>query len=286
MTHIERAIIPVAGLGTRRFPITTVIEKCMLPIGNRPVIDYVVSDCLAAGVEHITFVVNPKARQLREYYGSKTSLEKYLASRGKHEALEQVKSIGGKATFDYIVQTQGEDSPYGTAIPLSLVSGDIGAHEQTLVAMGDDLLYNTDNTSELGRLVHETTHSHAHAGMLAVHMGAKAAAAYGVILTSAQDDRQFFRQVIEKPDLIDSGSVLVNPGKYLFDRAMFDCIEEVVAGPAAPNGEHMLTDALNLYVSQHRLLVVSASGEYLDTGSESGWLYANNRILGTRTSIA
>lgn len=148
--------------------------------------------------------------------------------------------------------------------------------------MGDDLIYNPDDSSEFNRLIEKTAGSHANASMLAVHMAARAAAAYGVVLTSTQHNNQFFKQVIEKPDPTDSSdTVLVNPGKYLFDRAMFDCIEQVVEGPPAPNGEHMLTDALNLYAAQHPLLVVPATGEYLDTGSESHWLHANNRILGT-----
>ena len=84
---ITKAIIPVAGWGTRMLPITKSIEKCMLPIGNRPLIDYVVQDCLAAGVRELIFVVGEQSSQLESYYRSNILLNDYLRSKGKDDKL-------------------------------------------------------------------------------------------------------------------------------------------------------------------------------------------------------
>lgn len=78
-----KAIIPVAGWGTRRLPITKTIEKCMLPLGNRPVVDYAVQDCIAAGITDIYFVVGEQSTQIRDYYRSNVDLNDYLKRNGK-----------------------------------------------------------------------------------------------------------------------------------------------------------------------------------------------------------
>src|SRR5689334_11009751 len=101
-----KAIIPVAGYGTRCLPITKAIEKCMLPVGNRPIIDYVVEDCLCAGIEEIIFVVGENFEQLKRYYGHNTLLEDYLKDRNKSTELGKVQAVGGGARFRYVIQDQ------------------------------------------------------------------------------------------------------------------------------------------------------------------------------------
>lgn len=281
MSKIERAIIPVAGFGVRRLPITKSIEKCMLPIGNRPTIDFVVADCIAAGVTHITFVVSEESQQLRSYYGKNIALEEYLMQRGKKDELALVQAIGGNAHFEYVVQQQGEDLPYGTAVPISLFSKEIGDNEQVIVAMGDDFIYNKDGSSELQRLVQSWEHSKASSALLGVPMTAEQAIRYGTIATKQQGNDLLFEGIAEKVTT-NQAEVLVNISKYIFDKTMFDCVDEVMAASPSSSGEYYLTDALNLYVQKHKpLLVVPAQGEFLDAGSEQSWLYANNRVIGS-----
>src|SRR6476659_3713685 len=86
--NITKAIIAVAGYGTRRLPITKTLEKCMLPVGNRPVVDYLVQDCIEAGITDIIFVVNERHEQIKHYYtGRNESLEAYLEKNGKSDEL-------------------------------------------------------------------------------------------------------------------------------------------------------------------------------------------------------
>ena len=99
--NITKAIIPVAGWGTRRLPITKSIEKCMLPIGNRPMVDYVVQDCIDAGITDIYFVVSEDSSQLQSYYAANAALETYLEAHNKTEMLSLV--TPPVARFHYII---------------------------------------------------------------------------------------------------------------------------------------------------------------------------------------
>src|SRR5687767_1023195 len=99
---IKKAIIPVAGYGTRRLPITKAVEKCMLPVGNRPIVDYVVEDCLKAGITDIIFVVSEQFEQLQNYYGNNELLEEYLKGKGKTAQLQEVRELARKAKFHYV----------------------------------------------------------------------------------------------------------------------------------------------------------------------------------------
>ena len=115
---ITKAIIPVAGWGTRRLPITKSIEKCMLPIGNRPIVDYVVQDCIAAGITDIYFVVSEESSQIQAYYEDNGALNTYLIANGKEDYLPMV-APPKNVKFHYVVQnTLGK---YGTAVTVALV---------------------------------------------------------------------------------------------------------------------------------------------------------------------
>ena len=127
---VTKAIIPVAGWGTRRLPITKAIEKCMLPIGNRPIVDYVVRDCLAAGINDIYFVVGESSTQLQLYYEENGALDAYLIANGKENLLPLVKPPR-EVRFHYI--TQPADGKYGTALPISVVMPEIEHGESVAV---------------------------------------------------------------------------------------------------------------------------------------------------------
>jgi UTP--glucose-1-phosphate uridylyltransferase len=276
----KKAIIPVAGFGTRRLPITKAVEKCMLPVGNRPLIDYVVEDCIKAGVEEFYFVVGEEFAQLKRYYGHNQLLEEYLQRLGKEKALDEVNSIGTKARFHYVIQDQHQ--PYGTAVPVELCSHLIGQGEQVLIAGGDDFVYNPDGSSEMARLLEAVAKSSATGGMLASAIPREEVGRYGTLQTT--DDGQgnlLFEKVVEHAKPEDAPSNLINISKYVFDKTMMDLAKEVLARPPAANGEYQITEILNMYVQAgHPLAVLPAKGEYLDGGTTEGWLYANNRIIG------
>jgi UTP--glucose-1-phosphate uridylyltransferase len=269
MSKITTAIIPVAGYGTRRLPITKAIEKCMLPIGNRPIVDYVVQDCIMAGITDIYFVVSEDSTQIREFYGHNEKLETYLKERGKTKVLEQIQPPEN-VSFHYIVQPAG--SKYGTAIPVALASEFIGKDESVVVLMGDDIIYNVDGSSEVKRLVN--TLEDGECGLLAARVNLKPGGTFGLIV---QDADGYYREIVDQPTVEDNPpSDLINISKYVLNR---DVIDIVLQLEPAYNGEYQLPEAINQYVANGgRVKVVPAKGEYLDGGNLAGWLHANKVI--------
>lgn len=275
MAKVTKAIILTAGYGTRRLPITKALEKCMLPIGDRPLIDYIVEDCIAAGITDIMFVVGEQSDQIRTYYGTNQLLEDYLRRLGKVTQLEQVTDIARKANFHYVVQSSS--MPYGTAVPVDLCSFWVGADEQVLVAAGDNFLYRTDGQSDLARLLAAVEEDGSTAGLLASELPREQLIG-GVIELGA--DGKHFKDILETSNPKDATGNLFNASKYLFDRLMFDHAHQVMMNPPAENGEYQVTEALKAYVRDggKQLVVERAEGIYLDGGSTTGWLHANNIV--------
>jgi len=270
MSTITKAIIPVAGWGTRMLPITKAIEKCMLPIGTRPVIDYVVRDLIDAGINDIYFVVGEQSTQVQNYYRSNIQLNDYLKRQGKEEKLPLVAPIEG-VNFHFIVQPSS--GKYGTAVPVGLVNEYISDNELVAVIMGDDFIYNQDGTNEIKRLIDGAEES---GSMIGVNVGRDDVSRYGVLQL---DERGNYQKIVEKPKAEDAPSTLINVSKYVLPKV---AIEAAVTIPVNPTrGEYEITDVINQYVEQGgSIKVVEAKGEFLDAGSVEGWLHANNVVVG------
>lgn len=266
---ITKAIIPVAGWGTRRLPITKTIEKCMLPIGNRPLVDYVVQDCLAAGITELIFVVGEDSTQLEDYYRSNIKLNDYLKRNGKTDKLDVVAPLKG-VNLHFIVQPSY--GKYGTAVPVALASDYVEPDESVVVLMGDDFIYNADATSEIKRLIEATPEGEC--GLLAAHVPRESVGKYGVIECDAVGN---YIRMVDQPSPEDAPSDLINISKYVLTKEVIDTAAHL---EPAHNGEYQLPDAINQHVSKGGIVkVVPAHGEYLDGGSVEGWLHANNVVL-------
>lgn len=272
--NITKAIIPVAGWGTRRLPITKTIEKCMLPIGNRPLVDYVVQDCLKAGITELIFIVGEDSTQLEDYYRSNIKLNDYLRRNGKADKLAMVASLEG-VKLHFI--TQPSYGKYGTAVPVALAADYIDEGESAVVLMGDDFIWNQDGSSEVARLLDATPAGSC--GLLAARVPQENVGKYGVIEV---DEAGNYVRIIDQPDPTTAPSNLINISKYVLTKEVID----LAAGLApAHNGEYQLPDAINQYVlNDGEVRVVAAQGEYLDGGSVEGWLHANNVVLSSDLS--
>jgi UTP--glucose-1-phosphate uridylyltransferase len=274
-----KAIIAIGGFGTRWLPITKSIEKCMLPVGNRPVIDYIVDDCIAAGIKDIYFVVGEQSAQIRSYYGDNEAIYKHLEAKGKTKELEGLKQISTKANFHFVVQPPS--LPYGTAVPVMLCEQYVEPGEQVLVIMGDQFVYNKDGSSEVAHLLKQVGESGATSGMGVVHVPKEEVYKYGIVEVERRDHKQFFKRIVEKPKPEEAQSTFNNLSLYVFDSEMFSCLQHI----KPTNGEYYVTDALNIYVGElgKQLAVVSTQGEYLDCGTVDGWLHAN-QFMASHTS--
>ncbi len=267
---ITKAIIPVAGWGTRRLPITKTIEKCMLPIGNRPLVDYVVQDCLKAGIQEVIFVVGENSTQLQDYYGNNEKLNEYLRANGKEDKLPIVAPIEG-VKFHFI--TQPSDGKYGTAVPVALAADYIEDNEAAVVLMGDDFILNGDGTSEVARLVEVIPEGSC--GLLAAQVPMEDTAKYGVI---ESDQEGNYVRIVEKPQPESAPSNLINISKYVLTKEVIDACRDL---SPSPRGEYELPDAVNSFVARGgQVKVVPAQGRYLDGGSVEGWLHANRVVMG------
>lgn len=268
MKPITKAIIPVAGWGTRMLPITKAIEKCMLPIGNRPIVDYIVQDCIAAGITDIYFVVSEQSTQVQTYYQDNQPLNDYLRRNGKEDKLPLVAPLEG-VSFHFI--TQPSDGKYGTAVPVGLANEYIDDDEAAVVLMGDDFVYSADGTNDIKRLVDAAADGGA---MLGVNVPRDEVSRYGVLQL---DEAGHYEQIVEKPAVNEAPSTLINISKYVLPKS---AIATAVSIPANPSrGEYEITDVINSYVSSGgSIKVVEAIGEFLDGGSVEGWLHANNVV--------
>lgn len=267
---ITKAIIPAAGYGARRLPITKAIEKCMLPIGNRPLVDYVVADCLSAGITDIYFVVSSNNTQLEKYYSNNDQLNQYLVKNNNQNLLPLV--APPSAQFHYILQTVG--GKYGTAIPVSLVAPMITEGESVVVLMGDDFIYNSDGSSEVARLLAATPDGGS--ALLGVNVPPDQVDRYGVLQLDGDNN---FIKIVEKPSIGEAPSTLINVSKYVIN---YDLLKTIVNYSSQEiNGEYYITEPINQYVNGGGIVKsVTAKGQYLDGGSLEGWLYANNVVAG------
>lgn len=275
---ITKAIIPIAGYGTRRLPITKAIEKCMLPVGNRPVIDYIVEDCIRAGIIEFMFVVGEEFDQIRRYYGQNQLLEEYLENKGKEKELQVVRGLNRKARFHYVVQDQYQ--PYGTTAPVWLCRHLVKPDEKVLVVYGDAFFYREDGSSELTDFLKEVESIGTPAAMLANQVPWEDVSHYGIVVTKERSGKEFYEKIIEKPKREDAPTNLANPGCYVFDNAIFKFADQNLE--QSFEGEHQLTDVINEYVAAgHKMAVIRAKGEYLDCGTTETWLHTNQRVLGS-----
>lgn len=269
-----KVIIAVAGYGTRFLPLTRAIEKCMVPLGNRPVIDYIVEDCLRAGIRDICFVVGKDSAQLRSYYSPKPELEAYLKRNGKDAMLPLVTMPDCQFTFI----EQDQSGKYGSAVPVGLARQFTESDEHTLVIMGDQIFYNPDGVSETATFLQAATRAGAPSAMLVTEVPKSEVYKYGIVATKKVGGVELFERVVEKPKPENAPTNLNNASFYLFDQTFFDFVDEYLA--ISRNDEYYLTDPLNSYVQAgNNLAVIRNRGEYLDCGAPEGWVMANNRVM-------
>ena len=279
MQKITKAIIPVAGWGTRRLPITKVIEKSMLPVGNRPLVDYSVQELIEAGVTDIYMVVsNTEPCQVREFYSDNIVLNDYLISRGKADRVALTKTLPEHVKIHYIAQDA--NSKYGTAVPVAMAAEEYNLNDPVIVYMGDDFIWNPEGESAATSLIN-SLQSETDSAILGVEIPKEKVDKYGVL--EVQDGK--LTNVVEKPSVEEAPSNLINVSKYILSA---DLLQKIVAyvnghdfGPT--DQEYMITDPIYDYIKQGQTMrVASTSGQYLDGGSVEGWVHANNVVCGVK----
>ncbi|MBQ3413284.1 NTP transferase domain-containing protein [Candidatus Saccharibacteria bacterium] len=275
--RISKAIIPVAGWGTRRLPITKVVEKSMLPVGNRPLVDYSVQELIDAGVKDIYMVVsNVEPCQVRAFYQDNLALNLYLKERGKEDKLEKAKTLPDDVTIHYVAQDPSDK--YGTAVPVALAVEEFGIDEPVLVFMGDDFIWNPGGETSAEALI-KSVRSEDESALFAIDKPYEALLNGGAL--TIKDERVVKITEKPKPEQITG---LTSVSKYILSPRMLEEIVEYVHandfGPA--DQEYMITDPFASYIAKGGVMrVARTDGEYLDGGTVEGWVHANVVVAGS-----
>lgn len=272
---ITKAIIPVAGWGTRRLPITKIIEKSMLPVGNRPLVDYSVQELIKAGVTDIYMVIsNVEPCQVREFYKDNIALNQYLEARGKTDRLKLAKTLPDNVKIHYI--SQDPSAKYGTAVPVAMVAEEYNLNEPVFVFFGDDFIWNPGGESAAESLL-KSVQSPDESAILGVEVPREEVVKYGMI--DVKDGK--LTKIVEKPELKDVTSNLVHVSKYIMSpKLIAEMVEYVNSHDFGPKDqEYMATDPLATFVEKGGIVrVAPTTGEYLDGGSLEGWVHANDVV--------
>ena len=273
---ITKAIIPVAGWGTRRLPITKIIEKSMLPVGNRPLVDYSVQELIEAGVKDIYMVIsNVEPCQVREFYKDNLALNIYLEERGKEDRLKLAKTLPEGVTIHYT--SQDPSDKYGTAVPVAMVAEEYSINEPVLVFMGDDFVWNPGGESSAEALL-KAVKSKDESALFAIDHPYEALLNGGAL--TIENER--VTKITEKPKP-EQVTGLTSISKYIISpKLMQEIVDYVHNNDFGPTDqEYMITDPFATYIKKGGIMrVAQTKGEYLDGGTVEGWVHANNVVCG------
>jgi len=272
--NIKKAIIPAAGFGTRFLPITKTIQKEMLPILSKPIIDYLVDDCINAGIEEIIFVVNENDDQIQDYYSENLYFKRYLEKMNKADRYDLIGNIHSKAKFTFVFQK--ESDLYGTAVPVWLAKDYVKDEEAFLVVMGDDYFYNADGSNDIAKMIEEFKNSDAKGLVSCIKVPKELVGKYGIAEFREENGFKYLTNQIEKPKPEEVNSNFVTISKLIFTPEIFKFIN--LNELDAKSGELFLTTAYTKFAKENKMVIYEPTGEYLDSGYVIGWLKANNIV--------
>lgn len=276
MATISRAVILAAGLGTRMLPATKSIPKEMLPIVDRPAIQYAVDEVVAAGIEHIMFVISEGKEAIREYFEPDGRTVSKLRAAGNRPLADELEAVSKMARFEFAMQ----DAPRGIADAVAsarhLVAGD-----PFVLVFPDDLLIS--RRSVVAQLV--DVYEECQGTVIAVHAVDEAdIPQYGIVDPEGEGNPVRLRGVVEKPQAAEAPSNLGIVGRYILSPTIFDHIERT---PPGKNHEIQITDAIMSQIrAGEAVCAYQYEGTRYDTGRPLGYVVANVGAALAREDLA
>lgn len=286
MSVVRKAVIPAAGLGTRFLPVTKASPKEMLPLVDKPCIQYVVEEAVRAGIRDILIITGRGKRSIEDHFDRSFELEFYLEKGGKSADLAQVRAIAEMADIHYV--RQGEPKGLGHAVG---VAREHVGDEPFVVLLGDDLM--AESSTVLSDMV--AAHQRTGGSVVALKEFPRSEiSSYGCVAaepTDGEADLVRIRGMVEKPKPEEAPSNLAIMGRYLLTPAIFDCIEKVQPGRG---GEIQLTDAMAMLMESEPIFGLPFVAGRYDTGNKLDWLRATVEVAlghaelgpGFRTALA
>ena len=265
MKPITKAVIPAAGLGTRFLPATKACPKEMLPIVDKPTIQYIIEEALASGIKDILIISGHNKRAIEDHFDRNPELELNLQEHGKTELLEQVKAIAD-VNIHYIRQKE----PKGLGHAILCAKAFVG-DEPFAVLLGDDVVYNDENPCLKQLIDVYNAIGSSVLGCQAVPQ--EKVSSYGIVASEATENERIFKvnDMVEKPAVAEAPSRLAVLGRYVITPEIFEILEHTAPGRG---GEIQLTDALKELAKEQNMYAYDFVGRRYDVGDKEGYLEA------------
>ena len=265
MGKITKAVIPVAGLGTRFLPITKSVPKEMLPIVDKPTLSYIIDECIESGITDILLITSPYKKVIEDYFDQSYELEKRLEEKEKYEELDFINTKPKNVNIYFIRQGEPQGSGHAIKLAKTFVGNDFFA-----VLYGDDIMKSKGKVPALKQLIeiHEKTDSNV-IGCLEVPI--ELAPKYGMIDFKNKKTGQI-KTIIEKPSVDESPSDYAGLGRYIVSSNVFPILDNLSKGVG---NEYQFTDAMKRLMEKEEFYACNLDAVYYDTGSKIGYLKAN-----------
>jgi len=265
MMNITKAVIPIAGLGTRFYPIGKSMPKDMLPIVDRPIIDYIVDEAVESGIEEIIFVINPSKEMTKHFFKPDMVLNDQLKAKHKTICLKTLERIENKATYHFVYQTL----PLGCGHAISMAEHIIGK-EAFAILFGDDII---DNDPPCLKQLIDVAQKHDSSCIALQNVSLEQVSSYGIVDGSTKDKLTNITQLMEKPDKKSAPSTLGIVGKYVVTSSFWNYLHETE--PISKDGEWRLIDVFSKMLQNNETVHGwEFDGKRFDTGSKLGLIEA------------
>jgi len=266
-SKVRKAVFPVAGLGTRFLPATKAMPKELLPIIDKPLIQYAAEEAIAAGLDTLIFVTGRNKRAIEDHFDSNSELEAVLRSKGKNEMADRVKNILPHGV-ECIFVRQAEQLGLGHAV---LCAERVVGNEPFALLLADDFITYKGNgvTSDLIMGFEKTGKTQ----LCVMKVNGPEISKYGVIVLSNETD--LVTSIIEKPDFENAPSNLASVGRYVLTPDIFDILR---SQPIGVEGEIQLADSINSQAINNRVEAVLLNGIRFDCGSIEGYIDAIRHV--------
>lgn len=264
---ITKAVIPAAGHGTRFLPWTKAVPKEMLPLLNKPAIQYIVEEIAAAGMQNCIMITSPHKYAIANHFDTAPALEQFLKEKNKSQLLDELNALSTSVQFNYIHQEHAK----GLGHAISLARCTINEEYFGILLPDDIMIAAEPGIKQLADIAQKEN-----ASVIAVQeVPQEHVSSYGIISIQKQLNPHLFEvsHLVEKPDIKNAPSNLAIIGRYILSHKIFKAINEVK--PSA-GGEIQLTDGIARMLEQgERVLAYKIKGNRFDVGTPAGWLHAN-----------
>jgi UTP--glucose-1-phosphate uridylyltransferase len=273
---ISKAVLPVAGLGVRLLPATKTQPKEMLPIVDRPAVQYVVEEAVASGIENLLFVTGRGKRAIEDYFDFAVELEQELKNRGKEHLLEEIRGIGNSAHVFYVRQK----SPRGLGDAVWQAKAFVGGEPFAVLLPDDIIVSDTPCLAQMLRLFSDRPGVY----VALIEVPREEVAQWGIVRGKEIAPRLYaIEDLVEKPEPEEAPSTLAVVGRYILLPSIFDALAQT---PPGKGGEIQLTDAIRGLLGKEPVYGYRFVGEYFGVGSKIGYLKANVAFALRREDLA